>query len=112
MVERLASVAASDGNLALVGAGIEIEKRLRDLAEGAGLDASSRSATYLLAELVRADAIPPAVASGLRDLIALRNKAAHGVPVTEGAARWALDELPIILRTLDAAKSRRSEGES
>jgi hypothetical protein len=109
VVERLSSVAARDPNLALVGVGIEIEKRLRDLAEQAALEIGSKSATYLLAQLVRAELIPSEVASGLRELIALRNQAAHGSQVTEEAARWALEGLPIILQTLDEAGRRRSE---
>jgi hypothetical protein len=108
-VERLVSVSASDPNLALVGAGIEIEKRLRELAEQSGVEAGSRSANYLLNRLMRAQVIPPDVVSGLRELITLRNLAAHGSTVTEEAARWALEVLPAILETLDLIARRQGE---
>jgi len=100
-IERLSAVAASDPNLALIGVGIEVEKRLRDLAEKAGIGPTTRSPSYLVAELQTANVLPLSVASGLRDLIALRNRAAHGTTVDEGAARWALDELPTLLSVLD-----------
>ena len=100
-VADLRNVANTDPNLALVGVGIEIEKRLRDLAGTCGTDTAHRSVGWLLRQLERAAVVPPSAASGLRDLIGLRNQAAHGTTVSAAAANWALDSLPEVLDTLD-----------
>lgn len=99
--QRLQEVAAKDPNLALVGARIEIEKRLLDIAAHLSIDLSRRSAGVILQQLQRQGAVPSDVAAGLRDLIALGNQAAHGASVDPSAADWVVDVLPDILSTLD-----------
>jgi hypothetical protein len=101
VVERLKEVAANDGNLALVGAGIELEKRLLRLAETRGLNVQRLSFGQLLREIEGAKVLPSEVITGLRDLVALRNRAAHGTPVSPEAADWVLDILPSMLETID-----------
>jgi hypothetical protein len=101
VVERLKEVAANDGNLALVGAGIELEKRLLQLAEMRGLNTERVSLGQLLREIKRAKLLPSELITGLRDLVALRNRAAHGAPVSLEAADWVLDMLPSMLETID-----------
>jgi len=99
--QRLQEVAAKDPNLALVGARLEIEKRLLDIAAQRGVDLSRRSAGVLFQQLQQMGAVPSDVATGLRELIALGNQAAHGASVAPAAAAWVLDALPDILSTLD-----------
>ena len=101
VVERLKEVAANDGNLALVGAGIELEKRLLRLAEMRGLNTERVSFGQLLREIEGEKVLPSEVITGLRDLVALRNRAAHGAPVSPEAADWVLDILPSMLETID-----------
>ena len=101
-LEFLRDVAKTDPNLSLVGLRIEIEKRLSALASDLTLDARRNSASVLLRELVSKKRIDRATASGLADLIALGNQAAHGAEVSMNAATWALDNGPLILEVLDS----------
>ncbi len=99
--ETLRKVYAEDPNLALVGFRIEIEKRLIQLAEASDIPKERRSLNRLLSELVRKEIVSSTVASGLSDLIALGNRAAHGVTVDHDAGQWVLDVGPSILAELD-----------
>lgn len=101
VVERLRQVVAADDSLALVGAGIEIEKRLRQLAERRGLSTEGRTLGQLLRDVEKAQVLSPQALAGLRDIAALRNRAAHGAPVSPDAAAWVLNTLPAILESLD-----------
>jgi hypothetical protein len=101
VTSRLRAVAANDPNLTLVGAGIEIEKRLLNIAEKRGLDTSRCSIRLLLQQLQQQGVVAPTMASGISDLVALRNQAAHGASVAPEAAEWVISELPAILATLD-----------
>jgi len=96
-VDRLRDLAYSDPTLALVSLRIEIEKRLVELAQSEGISTERRSAGRLLQELKQRNRLSPITASGLYDLIALGNKAAHGMGVTRDAAEWAIDASPTIL---------------
>lgn len=97
----LRQLAATDPNLALVGFRVELERRLASLAQRHGIDTQRKSAGQLLRELRSRDAIPSSVASGLADLLALGNQAAHGADVSPNAARWMLEVGPTVLGTLD-----------
>jgi hypothetical protein len=99
-LKYLRQVFSSDPNLALVGFRIEIEKRVRALAELAGVD-SGRGLQTTIRTLASSEVIPSAAASGLIELVALGNRAAHGVEVTRRAAEWVLDAGPSILAELD-----------
>ena len=101
-LEFLRQVAQTDPNLALVGLRIEIERRLARLAADLGLPATRRSAGALLRDLITQERIDRETASGLNDLIALGNQAAHGAEVTANAAAWALDDGPLVLELLDS----------
>ena len=87
-------LATTDPNLALVGFRIELERRLLALARRHGVDTQGRSAGQLLRQLQTLQAIPSSVATGLSDLLALGNQAAHGADVSPGAAQWMLDVGP------------------
>jgi hypothetical protein len=100
-VDRLRQIAQSDANLALVGAGIEIEKRLRQLAAPFSIDAQARSFGALLRSVETSNLIPGEVLAGIRDLVALRNRAVHGAEVSPEAASWVLENLETVLDRLD-----------
>lgn len=97
----LRQIFQSDPNLAMVGFRIEIEGRLATLARRYHLDPSRKSASQLLRMLQEKNVIPASAASGLADLIALGNQAAHGADVSPNAAQWVLEVSPRVLTTLD-----------
>jgi hypothetical protein len=95
------AIAQQNPSLALVGLRIEIEKRLRALAEKAGVP-KSRPLTQLARDLVDHGVLSSRSVGGLLDLIGLGNQAAHGVEVAEDAAISAVEYGPKILKTLDS----------
>lgn len=96
------SVADQDPNLALVGLRIEIEQRIRQLSKRHDLPMNWGSLSKLIRELTRREIIPYGVASGLEDLVAAGNQAAHGASVDPRVADWAITTGPEILAALDA----------
>ncbi|OOG39366.1 hypothetical protein [Rhodanobacter sp. C05] len=94
-------LAATDPNLALVAFRIELERCLVSLAQRHGLATQRQDAGQLLRQLQVNQAITPAVASGLAELLALCNQAAHGAEVSPGAAQWMLDVGPGVLAALE-----------
>ena len=99
--ETLRHVANYDPNLALVGFRIEIEKRLLKIAENNGVEINRRSLAYIVRALKDRGVLSNETVSGLMDLIALGNRAAHGAKVEPEAAGWVLDVGPSILESLD-----------
>lgn len=95
-------IAEGDPNLALVGLRIEIEKRLRALAEIHGLPRRA-SLAGLFAELQTRGVLNDPALSGLRELIRFGNEAAHGAEVGPEVANWAIDYGPSVLGVLDRA---------
>jgi hypothetical protein len=94
------AIAEQDAGLALTGLRIEIEKRLRLLAEGSGLP-RSRPLARLTTDLQERGILNAEAGGGLRDLIALGNQAAHGVEVAPEAAYSAVEYGPRVLQVLD-----------
>lgn len=107
---NLRNIYDTDPNLALVGFRIEVEKRLRDLAAACQIAESGMPLWHLLRELIDRRLIPPEMASGLMELIALGNRAAHGVTVSPDAAGWLLDMGPDVLLRLDSLRQTPSAG--
>jgi hypothetical protein len=101
---NLWSVFETDPNLALVGFRIEIEKRIRQIAEKAGIDDSRKSLARVARELLAKEVLPHEVVSGVIEIVALGNQAAHGATVEQNAAQWVLDVGPSILVRLDQYK--------
>lgn len=95
------TIAGQDPGLALTGLRIEIEKRLRSLAERAGIP-KTRPLTQLTRDLQERDVLSAESAAGLRDLIALGNQAAHGVQMGPDVAYSAMEFGPRVLQVLDA----------
>lgn len=94
------AIADQDPRLAMVGLRIEIEKRLRALAQREGLN-PKRPLGQLLGELEEREVLHGSSASGLRDLVALGNQAAHGADVSREVAYSAVEFGPGVLRVLD-----------
>ncbi len=97
----LRTVYESDANLALVGFRIEVEKRIRELARANGLGNDRDTLQRLIRDLTNRGVILPDAGSGLIEMIALGNRAAHGAEVSAEAAAWVLDVGPSILLQLD-----------
>lgn len=98
----LRHIAEIDPNLSLVGFRIELEKRLLKIAEQNKIDTYRKPLQYIVTSLIGRQLLPGSVASGLSELIAMGNRAAHGVNVSPDAAEWVLDVGPSILNTLDS----------
>lgn len=96
-----AALPAADPGLALVALRIEIEKRLRALASRYGVQ-EKQPLAGIVRELERSNALNSETASGLRDLIAAGNRAAHGDRVDPAIQEWVQGEGPRILAVLDA----------
>ena len=107
-----AEVVELDSNLALAYLRIEIEKRLRELAEDAGIDPHRIPLKRLMNELSSAGLLPQSARNGLNKLIYAGNHAAHGVDVEPGVAQWAMREGPEILRSLDSHIESNSSSSS
>jgi hypothetical protein len=100
-ISYIRDVANTDSNLSLVAFRIEVEKRLRQIAERNKLASHQTSLSRLIRNLENKAILPSDVASGLMDLVALGNRAAHGVKVSDDAAAWVLDVGSSILLELD-----------
>jgi hypothetical protein len=100
-LDTLETIFSSDPALAVVGLGIELEKRARRLAEVNDIDARRMSLGALTRILAKRSILPEDVVSGVSDLIQLRNAAAHGAKVSPEAGAWAIDRAPAILQALD-----------
>ena len=111
--ESLRRISETEPNLALVGFRIEIEKRIYRLAQIFDLKTERISLIRLVSELTKREIISSDAGSGLTELIALGNQAAHGADVTREAADWVLDVGPSILTQLeDVEKPENSDSNS
>jgi hypothetical protein len=100
-IAYIREVGKTDSNLSLVAFRIEVEKRLRKLAESFQIKSDKTSLGQLIRELQNKRILPSEVASGLMDLVALGNRAAHGVEVSPNAADWVLDIGSSIILVMD-----------
>jgi len=94
-------VAEGDPNLALAGLRIEIEKRLRQLAESRNLELKKTGIRSLLDTLSHTNVLNPQERSVLGDMLGLLNSAVHGATVDQRAAAWAIEVGPLLLKSLD-----------
>ncbi len=106
-------VAQSDPNLALAGLRIEIERRLRKLAEVSGMP-PSRPPTIkrLLNDLDKHQVIFLHDREAIGLLVQTLNAAVHGAGVGDSAASWAMDVGPRILSGLDERIVREARNEN
>ncbi|MBI4732243.1 MAG: hypothetical protein HY781_09005 [Chloroflexi bacterium] len=94
-------IAEEDPNLALAGLRIEIEKRLRTIAESNKLEVKKEGIATLSRRLVENDLLTQQERSAILDISFLMNSAAHGYTVDRNTTNWAMEVGPRILKTLD-----------
>lgn len=87
-ITDLRRITNSDPRMAFIGFRVEIEKRLRDLAEKSEMD-PKLSLNKILLSLQKTDILPKQIYSGLSDLIRLGDNVAQGLDVD----RDAVDQL-------------------
>ena len=100
---------SNDPNLAIAMLRVQIERRLRKIAEGLFLETSPkgrpRSLRSLAEELGRRGAIPKEAVVLLNDLMPVINEAVHGVDVGATGADFALSYGPRILSLLKSSET-------
>ena len=94
-------VAEEDPILALAGLRIEVEKRLRTIADRQGIPTQHKGVGQLLRLLSENNLLSNEERSVLMDMVDLLNGAVHGKDVDDRTAQWALDVGPRILKGLD-----------
>ncbi len=94
-------VAEDDPNLALAGLRIEIEKRLRRLAQSVNIPIYRASVGKLMRSLYQKGILSQEAYGVLADMIGLLNEAVHGAEVDRRALNWAMEVGPRILKALD-----------
>jgi hypothetical protein len=95
------SVAENDPNLALAGLRIELEAKLREIAEARGIEVTRKSIRPLIRDLKTRDVLNQREVSALEDMLPLLNSAAHGAETDLRATDWAMDVGPRLLAALD-----------
>ena len=90
----------TDPLLAIAGLRIEIEKRLRKLAEIHQISGRN-SVASLLRDLQSRQAIGPSIASIINDMLPTLNRAVHAQDIPADAGDWVLKNGPSILAALD-----------
>ncbi len=94
-------------SLQLANLRIEIEKRLRHLAELYGLDVNRRPLNQVITSLFQSEALSRGDLEVLRQLLRILNPAIHGEEIEEPVFLWALDEGPRLLAGLDRRIERK-----
>ena len=95
------SVSKEDPNLTLAGLRIEIEKRLKAMADARGLESERTGIGRLLRSLWKEGSLSEREYSALRELVSILNRAVHGAEVDFRSAQWAIDVGAGILAALD-----------
>lgn len=101
-------IAEKNQQLALVGFRIELEKRLRSLADKYSIESNRFSVVRLIDALAKNDILTTAEMASLKDMITTLNPAAHGMDYDQRNANWVIENGPKILETLDAKLERRA----
>lgn len=95
------AVSRNDPNLALSGLRIEIESRLKELAEKRNIKTHGLGVNNLTRSLEKTEVLSHEEASAIRDLLPLLNQASHGARVEDSAFEWAMDFGPRVLGALE-----------
>lgn len=96
------SIIKEDINLGLAALRIEIEKRLKKIADSRGVAPHHQQGIRTLIHILTANNwLNRDMSIALLDLIGLLNNAVHGANVDPRAVEWALDKGPRILKGLD-----------
>jgi hypothetical protein len=94
-------IATDDPNLALAGLRIEIEKRLKKLAQRNGIGTEYQGIGNMLRNLGNGNALTDREVDAIDGILELLNNAVHGARVDAKTANWVLDFGPRILKSLD-----------
>jgi hypothetical protein len=94
-------IATNDPNLALAGLRIEIEKRMKKLAEKHGIGTDYQGIGNMLRNLRNKKALTDREVEAIDAILELLNNAVHGARVDAKTASWALEFGPRILKSLD-----------
>lgn len=94
-------IAEKNQELALVGLRIEIEKRLRKIADKYSIESNRYSIARLLDALGSDEVLTYSEVKSLKDMINVSNHAAHGIEYNQQIADWVIDIGPKILVSLD-----------
>ena len=100
-------IAEKNQELALVGFRIEVEKRLRSLADKYSIESNKFSITKLIDALNQKEIITKAETNSLKDIIHTLNYAAHGMDYDIRNANWVIENGPKILESLDEKLENR-----
>lgn len=90
-----------DPNLALAGLRIEIEKRLKLIAESKGIHIRNESLGMLMKRLSNEEILSGQEYMVLMDMTGLLNSAVHGASVDRKAVDWAMEVGPRLLKSLE-----------
>lgn len=100
-----------DHNIAVVAARIEIERRLRKLAEENQIRYDRPvGIRVLIRDLSERNLLSPTEGAGLADILFVMNEAAHGARIDIHAANRALDIAKSIIHGLEMRQSQESSG--
>lgn len=94
-------IQTDDPNLALAGLRIELERRLRKIAERNGIPAKQRGVSLLMRDLQTRDLLTREQSSIIADLLPSLNAAVHGARVDQRASAWAAEVGPQLLDGLE-----------
>lgn len=100
-------IAEKNQELALVGFRIEVEKRLRSLADKYSIESNKFSITKLIDALKYKEILSEAETKSLKDIIHTLNYAAHGMDYDIRNANWVIENGPKILESLDTKLGNR-----
>lgn len=100
-------LAKTNQSLALVSLRIEIEKRLRLIAEKYSINANRISMSRILKILTEKGILSQQEDATVRDMISTLNQASHGVDFDERTAEWIIDNGPQIVYNLDSKINTR-----
>lgn len=94
-------IAEKNQELALVSFRIEIEKRLRNLADKYSIESNRFSIVRLIEAFGKKEILTHDETSSLKDMIHTLNQAAHGIEYDQRNANWVIENGPKILNSLD-----------
>jgi len=87
--------------LALIGFRIELEKRLRKIAEKYSIESNKYSIGNLIEALSKNEILTLDESHSLKEIIKTLNNATHGIGYDENTAKWVIKNGPKILDSLD-----------
>jgi hypothetical protein len=99
-------VVEEDPNLALAGLRIEIERRLRQIANSRGIGGGNKGIGQLLRVLTDKQLLTVEERLVLADMVNMLNSAVHGAVVDPRAASWAFQVGPRLLQSLGEIEQR------